>query len=82
MPLEICTSSASFQVAPAVQFFGQRDQIDGLLAFPQRDHLRKDAPVLVQKEVLGAKVLDCGVQRMVVQQNRAQHGPLGIQVIR
>ena len=79
---QIRRPSRGFQVAPAVQFFGQRDQIDGLLAFPQRDHLRKNPPVLVQEEVLRAKILDCGVQRMVVQQNRAQHGPLGIQVIR
>jgi len=42
----------------------------------------KDAPVLVQKEILRPQMLDRGIQRVVVQQNRAKNGALRIQVIR
>jgi len=65
-----------------VQLLRQRHQIDGLLALAQRDHVREHAPVVIVKEVLGAEIFDSDVQRIVIQQDRAKHGALGIQVIR
>ncbi len=48
----------------------------------QRDHLREHAPVLVQKKIFRPQMLDRRIQRIVIQQNRAQYRTFGIQVIR
>ncbi len=79
---QVRRAPGSFQVALAVQLFGQCHQVNGLLHLAQRDHLRKYPPVLVQKKILGPKMLDGRIQRVVVQQNRAKNGAFGIQIIR
>jgi len=64
-----------------MQFFRQRHQVDGLLAFAQRDHLRKHPAVLVQKKIFGPQMFDGGIQRVVIQQDGAENRTLGIQII-
>ena len=64
---QVRRASGSFQIALAVHFLRQRNQVDGLLAFAQRDHLCEHPPVLVEKKVLGPQMLDRRIQRMVVQ---------------
>jgi hypothetical protein len=54
-----------------MQFFGESDQIDGLLALTQGDHLGKHAAVLIEKEIFGAQILDGGVEGVVVEQHGA-----------
>jgi hypothetical protein len=65
-----------------VQLLGQGDQINGLLVLSERDHLREYMPVLGQEEIFDAEILNSGVQRVVVQQNRAENGAFRIQIIR
>ncbi len=71
-----------FQVPLAIQLLGQRHQVDRLLHLAQRDHLREHAPVLVQKKIFRPQMLDRRIQRIVIQQNRAEYRTFGIQVIR
>ena len=54
----------------------------GVAALAERDHLLEDAPVRVAEEI--ARVDDLGglVERVVVDQDRAEHGLLGFEVVR
>jgi hypothetical protein len=63
-----------------MELFGKRNQVNRLLRFPERDHLRENAAVLIEEKILGAQAFNRGVQRVVVEQNRAQHGTLGVEV--
>ncbi len=65
-----------------MELFCKRDQVNGLLALAQRDHLRVDAPMLVQEEILGTQILDRGIEGVVIQKNRAEDGALRVQVVR
>ena len=65
-----------------MQFFRQRHQIDGVLRFSERNHLLEDVPVLREEEILGFQRFNGGVQCVVVEQNRAEDGALGIEIIR
>jgi hypothetical protein len=64
-----------------MEFFGQRDEVNGLLGFAERNHLRKDAAMLIEKEIFGAEILDGGVEGVVVEENGAEDGALGVEVI-
>ena len=79
---QVRCAAGGFQVALAVELLGQGHKVDGLLPFAQRDHLCEDAPMLEQKEILRTEMFDRPIQRVVVQQNRAKNGALGVQVIR
>src|SRR5713101_2999294 len=79
---QIRSAARRLEFAPAVQFFCKRDQVNGLLALAQRDHLRVDAPMLVQEEILGTQILDRGIEGVVIQENRAKDGALRVQVVR
>ena len=79
---QVRRAAGGFQVALAVELLGQGHKVDGLLPFAQRDHLCEDAPMLEQKEILRTEMFDRPIQRVVVQQNRAKNGALGVQIIR
>jgi hypothetical protein len=65
----------------AVQLFGERDEVDGLLGFAERDHLQENAAVLIEKEIFGAQILDGGVERVIVEQDGAEDGAFGVKII-
>ena len=51
-------------------------------AFAQQDHLLEDAPVRVPEEIHGLDDLGRLVEGVVVQENRAEHRALGLEVVR
>jgi len=65
-----------------VQFFRERDEVDSVLGFGERDHLGENVAVLRQEEVFGPEGFDGGVEGVVVQENGAEDGALGVQVAR
>ncbi len=65
-----------------MQFIGQRDQVDGLLAFAKRNHVSEYTLVLGQKKIFGTQRFHRSVQRMIVEENRAEHGAFGVEIIR
>jgi hypothetical protein len=65
----------------AMEFFGEGDEIDGLLGFAERDHLQEDAAVLVEEEVFGAEIFDGGVEGVVVEEYGAEDGTLGFEIV-
>src|SRR6516164_9253786 len=65
-----------------MQRFRKRNQINGLLALAEGDHLVEDPAVLLQEEILRLQALDSGVERMVVEQNGSEDGAFRVQVVR
>ena len=65
-----------------MQFVGQGHEVDGLLAFAKRNHVCKDATVLIEEKIFGSQRFDGGVQRVVVEKNSAEDGALGFEIIR
>ena len=78
---EIGRAAGSFEIAAAMELFGEGDEVDGLLGFAERNHLREDAAVLIEKEIFRAEILDGGVEGVVVEQNGAEDGALGVEII-
>src|SRR6267143_145357 len=78
---EIGSAAGGFKIAAAVEFFGEGDEVDGLLAFAERDHLGEDAAVLVEEEILGLEIFDGGVEGVVVENDGAEDGTLGVEVV-
>ena len=70
-----------YAFAKAMQLFRQRDEIDRLLRFAERDHLQEDAAMLIEEKVFSAKIFNRRIQRIVVEQNRAEDGALGFEII-
>ena len=70
------------EVARTAQLLFERDEIDGVAALGERDHLVEDASMGLAKEVAGVDDLRCEVERVVVQQDRAEHGPLRFEIVR
>ena len=64
-----------------MQLFGERDEVDGLLAFAKRDHLGEDAAVLVEEKIFGLEIFDGGVEGVVVEDYGAEDGTLGVEII-
>ena len=60
----------------------QGDEIDGLAALGERDHRVEDAAVRVAVEVVAVEDLGGEVEGVVVHQDRAEHGPLRLEVVR
>src|SRR5262245_38418530 len=75
--------AANFVEIPrAAQFLFERDEVDGIAAFDELDHLVEDPAMRVAVEV--ARVDDLGgeVERVVVEQDRAENRTLRFQVMR
>jgi hypothetical protein len=64
-----------------VQGFGERDQVNGLLVFAERDHLIEDAAVLLQEKIFGLEIFDCGVEGVIIEQNGAKNGAFGFEIL-
>jgi hypothetical protein len=52
------------------------------LRFAQHDHVNKNAPVLVEEEILGLQLLNGRIEGVIVEQNRSEHAALGFHVLR
>ena len=70
------------ELAGPPELFLQRDQIDGVAALGELDHLVEDAAVGVAEEIVGVDDLGGEVERVVVQQDRAEDGALRFEVVR
>ena len=70
------------QLAGASQLVLQRNEVDGAAPLGELHHLVEDAAVGVAEEVLGVDDLRREVERVVVQQDRAEHRPLRLEVVR
>ena len=70
------------ELAGSPELLFERDQIDGVAALGQLDHLVEDAPVRVAEEIVRVDHLGGEVERVVVQQDRAEHGAFGFEIVR
>ncbi len=70
------------ELAGPLQLVLQRHEVDGIAALAERDHLVEDAAMRIAEEV--ARVYELGrvVERVVVNQDGAENGLLGFQVVR
>src|SRR6185436_2001156 len=64
------------------QLFPERDEIDGVAAFAQLDHLLEDPPVRVAVEVSGGEDLGGLVEGVVVDEHCAEYGALRFEIVR
>ena len=78
---EIRRAARRIEFAAAMQILGERDQIDGLLRFSEGHHPLEDAAMLVEEEIVGAKLLHRRVQHVVVEQNSAENAAFGFQIV-
>ena len=65
-----------------VQMIGERVEVDGARLLLQRDHRLVDRPMRRMVEVLRLELGVDGVQRVVLEQDRREHGLLGLEVLR
>ena len=70
------------ELARSLQLVLQRDQVDGVVALAERDHLVEDAAMRIAEEVARVDQLGGVVERLVVDQDRAEYGLLGLEVVR
>ena len=70
------------ELARARQLFLQRDEVDRIAPLAQLDHLLEDPPVRVAVEVARGQDLGGRVERVVVDQDGAEHRPLRLEVMR
>src|SRR5262249_3844565 len=79
---EIRRATGRIEVAAAVQLLCKCNEVDGLLAFTERDHLREDAAMLIEKEILGTKRFDGGIESVIVEKNGAENGAFSVEIVR
>ena len=70
------------ELAGALELLFERDQIDRLAALRQRDHAVEDAAMRVAKERLRVDDRRGDVEGFVVDQDRAEHGAFGVEIVR
>ena len=70
------------ELAGAAQLFFERDEIDRVAALGELDHLVEDAPVRVAEEIARVDHFGGEIEGVVVQQDRAEHGSLGLEIVR
>ena len=70
------------ELARATQFLLERHQIDRVAPLGELDHLVEDAAVRVAEEIRRVDHFGGEVERVVVQENRAENGPFGFQIVR
>src|SRR5712664_182339 len=79
---DVGVAAGGFELAAAVELVGEGHQVDGLLRLAEDDHLLVDAPVVIVKEVFGLQLFERGVERVVVEQDRAEDAALRLRVLR
>ncbi len=69
-------------LAGASELLLQRDEIDGVAALDERDHLLENPAMRVAEEIGRVDDLGGEVERVVMQQDGAEDGPLGFEIVR
>jgi hypothetical protein len=64
-----------------VKLFGESDEVDGLLALAEGDHLGEDAAVLIEEKIFGLKIFDGGVEGVVIEEDGTEDRALRVEVI-
>jgi hypothetical protein len=77
---EIRGAARGVKFAAAMEFFGEGDEIDGLLGFAERDHAGEDVAVLGDEEIVGLERFDGGVESVVVEEDGAEDGTLRVEI--
>ena len=75
---EIGSAAGGFQFAAAVQFFGERDEVDGLLGFAESDHVRENVAVMREKKSSGLSVSTAALRALIVEQDGAEDATLSV----
>ena len=75
-------ASHFLELAHLGQLFAQRHEVDGDAPLGQVDHPLEDAAVGVAEERRRGDDRDGGVERLVVEQDRAQHRALRVEIVR
>ena len=70
------------ELSRAGELFLERDEVDRVPALAELDHLLEDPPVRVAIEIARAENLGRLVERFVMDQDGAEHRPLGFEVVR
>src|SRR5215469_43749 len=70
------------EFAAPVQVFRERNEIKGLLLFAKADHPFVNSPVLIEEKIVAAQLFNRCVERVVVEQDRAEDAALGFNVMR
>jgi hypothetical protein len=70
------------EIARAAQLLLEGDEIDGVAALDELHHLVENAPVRIAEEIARVDDLDGGIERVVVEQDRAEDGSLGLEIVR
>ena len=77
---EIAEAVHRFELVLLHQLVGDGDAVDPLPAFGQIVHAQEDAPVLLEREVVGVQKPGDLDEVAVVEQDRAEHEFLGVNV--
>ena len=70
------------QLACARELLFQRDEVDGVAALAELHHLFEDAAMGIAKKIARVQDFSGRIERVVVDQNRAEDGTLGFEVVR
>ena len=69
------------ELAGASELLLERHQIDSVAVLGELHHLVENAAMRVPKEILRVDHLGGEVEGVVVQQDRAEHGPFGFEIV-
>src|SRR6185437_11725090 len=75
---QIGDSADGFDFFAAGEFFGKGDDIDGATGIDEFRHAGEDALMRVEGEVFGTELFGGLVEGVVVEQNGAEDGALGV----
>ncbi len=70
------------ELARSAELVLEGDEIDGVVALGELHHLVEDAAVSVAEEVSRVDDLGRQIERVVVEQDGAEDGPLGFEIVR
>ncbi len=79
---EIGGAASGIQALAACELFAEGDEIDGLALFAECGHGLEDAAVGIEEEILWADFFEGGVEGMVIEEDGAEDGALGVEILR
>ncbi len=79
---DVGRATDGIQMPAALQFLLQRDEIDRVVPLVERHHAVEDPPVRITEEVLRVDDLGGQIERVVVDEDGAEDGPLGVEAVR
>ena len=79
---QIGVPAGAFQLPGPAHVFGQRYQVDGVVRLVEIDHPLENSPVPVMEKILRTDFFNSRVDGLIVEQDGAEDGALGLQVVR